>query len=255
MSHTDNNEPDRTVRALRAVPDPQPLTGLTGIPAAIYTELAAVTGAATTAELALAAGISRSATGKALVTLEEHGLAVRTRGGHEGARRVPDRWRPAPAPADEPGTTADRADEGDDVPTGAELEPEPAIGPSAQGDTTVPPSAESTFTNSTPADPDSGVADTSAPGAPDSGSPQASPEAEVAGEKKRLAPGALRQLVIDHLTAHPTEAFTATRLSRVIGKSSGAIANSLVTLTGQGMAEQVSDRPRTYRLAAAVKQG
>ncbi|MFD8723911.1 hypothetical protein ACFV2H_39655 [Streptomyces sp. NPDC059629] len=69
------------------------------------------------------------------------------------------------------------------------------------------------------------------------------------GEKKRLAPGALRHMVIDHLQAHPDEAFTATKISRVVEKSSGAIANALITLARQGIAEQVSERPRTYRLA------
>ncbi|MER6145407.1 hypothetical protein ABT174_36190 [Streptomyces sparsogenes] len=58
-------------------------------------------------------------------------------------------------------------------------------------------------------------------------------------------------MVIDHLTAHPDEAFTATRISRVIAKSSGAIANALATLARQGIAEQVTERPRTYRLATA----
>jgi hypothetical protein len=75
------------------------------------------------------------------------------------------------------------------------------------------------------------------------------------GEKKRLAPGALRQMIIDHLQAHPGEAFTATKISRVIEKSSGAIANALVTLARQGTAEQVSDKPRTYRLAAPEGNG
>ncbi|OIK04392.1 helix-turn-helix domain-containing protein [Streptomyces monashensis] len=51
---------------------------------------------ATAAELALAAGLGRSTTGKALVTLEEHGLAIRTPGGHDGPRRTPDRRRVAP---------------------------------------------------------------------------------------------------------------------------------------------------------------
>ncbi|MFD8723896.1 hypothetical protein ACFV2H_39580 [Streptomyces sp. NPDC059629] len=47
---------------------------------------------------------------------------------------------------------------------------------------------------------------------------------------------------------HPDEAFTATKISRVIEKSSGAIANALATLARQGIAEQASERPRTYRL-------
>ncbi|MGP3945517.1 MULTISPECIES: hypothetical protein [Streptomyces] len=59
-------------------------------------------------------------------------------------------------------------------------------------------------------------------------------------------------MVIGHLTAHPDEAFTATRISRIIEKSSGAIANALVTLTKQGIAEQVTERPRTYRITTAA---
>ncbi|KOV55816.1 hypothetical protein [Streptomyces sp. MMG1121] len=62
-------------------------------------------------------------------------------------------------------------------------------------------------------------------------------------------PGALRQLVIDHLRAHPDEAFTATKISRVIEKSSGAIANALDKLVKDGVADQMSDRPGTYRMA------
>ncbi|MFA3842765.1 hypothetical protein [Streptomyces aureus] len=101
--------------------------------------------------------------------------------------------------------------------------------------------------------------------APDDGSPAARPTKPAAEEpartagttplpvlapKTRLAPGALRQRVIDHLQAHPQDAFTATRISRVIERSSGAIANSLGVLARQGIAEQVSDKPRAYRLAS-----
>ncbi|MFK0295409.1 hypothetical protein ACIQU6_33745 [Streptomyces sp. NPDC090442] len=65
----------------------------------------------------------------------------------------------------------------------------------------------------------------------------------------RLVPGVLRQMVIDHLQAHPDEAFTATRLSRIIESSSGAIANVLTKLTATGIAEEATSCPRTYRLA------
>ncbi|MEV8023035.1 helix-turn-helix domain-containing protein [Streptomyces sp. NPDC086554] len=88
--------------------------------------------------------------------------------------------------------------------------------------------------------------------APQASTNRQTPPAEtitLPGGKKRLVPGALRQMVIDHLQAHPDEAFTATKISRVIEKSSGAIANALVTLARQGIAEHVSERPRTYRLA------
>ncbi|WP_199550365.1 helix-turn-helix domain-containing protein [Streptomyces sp. N35] len=204
MSSTNNT--DSPVGALRAVPAPQPLTGLTGIPAAIYTELTAMPGEATVAELALAAGVSRSATGKALVTLEEHGLALRTRGGHEGARRVPDRWRAAPI-----------ADSGTSTPVTQDGDQDSAPAPAVESGHSAAPTPSTTA---------------------------------LIGQKNRLAPGALRQLVIDHLTAHPDEAFTATKISRAIGKSSGAIANVLVKITADGVAEQRTERPRTYRLAA-----
>ncbi|WP_344396495.1 helix-turn-helix domain-containing protein, partial [Streptomyces vastus] len=68
-------------------PTPELLAQLTGAPAAIYAELTGLTESATAAELALATGLGRSTTGKALTTLEEHGLAVRTPGGHDGPRR------------------------------------------------------------------------------------------------------------------------------------------------------------------------
>ncbi|MEU7642763.1 helix-turn-helix domain-containing protein [Streptomyces sp. NPDC039016] len=78
---------------------------------------------------------------------------------------------------------------------------------------------------------------------------RAAPAVPAPSAGGRLAPGALRQMVIDHLQAHPDEAFTATRISRVIEKSSGAIANALTKLVGVGIAEQVTHQPRTFRLA------
>ncbi|MFE9559317.1 helix-turn-helix domain-containing protein [Streptomyces sp. NPDC006703] len=251
MSDTTNT------RTLHAVPEPEPLTGLTGAPAAVYTELAGLTEPATAAELALAAGLGRSTTSKALTTLEQHGLALREPGGHEGARRTPDRWHHVQT---NPTPDTDAKDTVNAEPT--------SDGP----DTTQPPTQDTTDT--TPeADPET-IAPTATTSAPDTGTSSApstndvpgmtsesdAAEDELAtapaphapapapGQKVRLAPGGLRQMVIDHLTAHPDEAFTATRISRVIEKSSGAIANCLATLVKQQIAEQVSDTPRTFRL-------
>ncbi|GAA1918732.1 helix-turn-helix domain-containing protein [Streptantibioticus ferralitis] len=67
-------------------------------------------------------------------------------------------------------------------------------------------------------------------------------------------PGALRQMVLDHLQAHPRGEFTATALSRVTGKSYGAIANALVTLEQHGQAQQVNDHPRRYQLRTSIEQ-
>ncbi|MCC9738487.1 hypothetical protein [Streptomyces sp. MNU89] len=204
-------------------------------------------------------------------------MAVRTPGGHEGARRIPDRWHPAPAREAAPGEGTDTAPQPGTL-------PEEGNGPDAE---------TAANTSSAP--------EGSAPDAPivfpinsQQGAPQPNSEAGdgddnhvenprnddgdgpnqegsqplhgavgqrptppgmaapyAASGKKRLAPGGLRQMVIDHLTAHPGEAFTATKISRQIEKSSGAIANALATLAAQGVAEQVSEKPRTYRLATS----
>ncbi|MFC7303219.1 helix-turn-helix domain-containing protein [Streptomyces monticola] len=234
---------DSNVRDLRPVPSPQPLTGLTGAPAAIYTELV-TTPYATAAELALAAGLGRSTATNALATLEKQGLVVREPGGHEGARRVPDRWRAA---GDSPSATGEG-----DAPTGNDSEsaqtgqrpktPAPAL-------TVADPDGTGTTSENPPTTPSAQEDCLEVPG--DREQSQTESAAAPFGEKKRLAPGALRQLVIEHLEAHPTETFTATAISRAVSKSSGAIANCLITLAKTGVAEKVSDRPRTYRLAAA----
>ncbi|MER5541002.1 helix-turn-helix domain-containing protein [Streptomyces sp. NPDC002586] len=278
-----------STRTLHPVPDPEPLAGLSGAPAAIYAELVNLTGddMATVAELALAAGLGRSTTGKALVTLEEHGLAVRTPGGHDGPRRTPDRWRAAPtgasavgdtetglepvnaesvesaaidlepaddtdnenAPADEapPVTSATPAPDGD----AKDANPSPA---DAAPEASAPDAGQEKDSGSGDARAEDGNSGSTAPATPVSqavpGQPKAAQveDSTLPGGKKRLAPGALRQMVIDHLSAHPGEAFTATGISRVIEKSSGAIANALVKLVRENIAEQVSERPRAYRL-------
>ncbi|WP_338672643.1 helix-turn-helix domain-containing protein [Streptomyces sp. SCSIO 30461] len=277
-------------RALRAVPGPEPLGGLTGAPAAVYAELVNLADGdtATAAGLALTSGLGRSTTGKALVTLEEHGLAVRIPGGHDGPRRTPDHWRAAPTP--ETGFEAPGHPEAVSGQPDSDITDVPDLhSPEPDGGSADPERAAGADTASaTPAAPDDGNADAAVPqteasresergedgsGGDDThhaqdndaaaadGSPVSptgparltatSEEASaVPGGKKRLAPGALRQMVIAHLTAHPGEEFTATRVSRVIEKSSGAIANALEKLVKQGIAEQVSDRPRTYRLTA-----
>ncbi|SHL81429.1 helix-turn-helix domain-containing protein [Streptomyces yunnanensis] len=75
---------------------PEPLTGLTGAQAAVYTELLALAEPTTVTKLAHAADVGHSTAGKALTTLEKQGLAARIPGGHDGPRRTPDLWHPAP---------------------------------------------------------------------------------------------------------------------------------------------------------------
>jgi hypothetical protein len=64
-------------------------------------------------------------------------------------------------------------------------------------------------------------------------------------------PGGLRDKVLAHLQAHPGAELTPHEIHKVLGNSSGAIANALDTLVQRGSAELASDKPRRFRLAAA----
>ncbi|MFF4602740.1 hypothetical protein ACFY12_08305 [Streptomyces sp. NPDC001339] len=269
-------------------PASAPLTGLTGAQAAIYTELIGLTEPATVVELACAAGVGKSTAGRALPLLEQRGLAERAPGGHDGPRRTPDLWyRTAPAhkangtqdndntptPAQpEPSThdttqPTDSATETDD--SSDQTPPETTAPDTDSADTDADTSNTGTGTGDSNMPQDDSPQDTgnddsegtransshgeegpgSAPSPQVSAEPPTVPAQSAAPTDRRLAPGALRQMVIEHLRTHPDEAFTATRISRIIEKSSGAIANALDKLVSQGIAEQVSDRPRTFRLA------
>jgi hypothetical protein len=65
-------------------------------------------------------------------------------------------------------------------------------------------------------------------------------------------PGALRDLVEEHLRKFPDAAFTPHQVGKVLTRSAGAVANALDKLVSLGTAEMVTDKPRTYRLAAAA---
>ena len=63
-------------------------------------------------------------------------------------------------------------------------------------------------------------------------------------------PGQLRDLVAAHLAAHPDADFTPHAIGRVLGRSSGAVANALDRLTALGQAQLTSEKPRRYRYQA-----
>ncbi|MGP4115021.1 hypothetical protein ACTWP5_29480 [Streptomyces sp. 4N509B] len=242
---------------------------------------------ATTAELTRAAGTGYSTTGKALATLEKTGQARREKGGRDqNNRAIPDRWHATPhshdaAPAIDTSTDTTAAKETpapeqrpetDNTPAGAsthddestpEPEPEPATraeqalvtdtatsetSGASTPDTDIQPPAPPSDASATPQAP---ASRSQADDVPTTNETAAPPAPTTTSAAARLAPGALRQLVVEHLTAHPEEAFTATAISRVIERSSGAIANALATLTRQGIACQVSDRPRRHQLTRA----
>jgi hypothetical protein len=65
-------------------------------------------------------------------------------------------------------------------------------------------------------------------------------------------PGALRDLVEEHLRKFPDAAFTPHQVAKVLTRSAGAVANALDKLASLGVAQMVTDKPRSYRLAPAV---
>ncbi|WP_435058442.1 hypothetical protein [Streptomyces sp. bgisy060] len=174
------------------------------------------------AEIALAAGIGGSTAGKALTALEAHNLAYREHGEKVGGRRTADRWYHRPVEAD-PQAPADEA----------EAAPETAA-PAPQA---------------APAETAAPEADTAAPEADEPPAPAEAPQADTPATSTRLARGGLRQMVYEHLEAHPGDEVTAPRLAKALGRSAGAVANALVKLTEQGQADLVGESPRRYRLA------
>ena len=79
-------------------------------------------------------------------------------------------------------------------------------------------------------------------------------KATASGRKTRggsaSRPGQLRDLVQAHLAAHPAIEFTPHAIGRVLGRSSGAVANALDRLTALGQAQLTSERPRRYQATA-----
>jgi hypothetical protein len=65
-------------------------------------------------------------------------------------------------------------------------------------------------------------------------------------------PGQLRDLVAAHLAANPAAEFTPHAIGRVLGRSSGAVANALDRLTALGQARLTTDRPRRFQHQAAA---
>jgi nitric oxide reductase NorQ protein len=66
----------------------------------------------------------------------------------------------------------------------------------------------------------------------------------------RLGNGELRRMVARVLADHPATEYSPGDISKLTGRSSGAIANALKTLTAAGQAEQTNAKPLRYRATA-----
>jgi hypothetical protein len=177
----------------------------------------------TAQDLATSVGIGQSTAAKRLVALEDAGKVSREAGGLVGGRRVADHWSILP-------TTPE---------TGANVSATPDASPAAPtGAKTATPEKVATQTVATEK-----VSTQSAPSA-------AAPENPVAiGDGSRLGRGALGALVLDYLTARPEESFGPSAVGKALGRSGGAVSNSLAAMAVRGEVVQVSDKPRRYRIA------
>ncbi|WP_152627909.1 hypothetical protein [Streptacidiphilus neutrinimicus] len=213
---------------------------LTPSAARIYAALRAAPGSKVI-EVARAAGTANSTTANQLKQMEQDGLARRTRGGSDGNRILPDRWYPAataapagPQEVESPGRNSVRA------------APER---PADSDEETAAPSpgqeSEQSGETATPADRHGRADELNSAAQPDTAPDVSPPDAPPTG---RLGQGGLRDLVRGFLDTHRETAYSPTRIARHLGRSSGAVANALVTLVNLGQAEMVTAKPRTYRL-------
>ena len=94
--------------------------------------------------------------------------------------------------------------------------------------------------------PDNGVSDTGGTALVETaqGEPAAAP-----GGSGRLGRGALGTLVRGYLAARPGEAFGPAAVGKALGRSQGAVSNSLASMAARGEVELVGDKPRRYRIA------
>jgi hypothetical protein len=181
---------------------------------------------------------------QALIAHEKAGTATRVKGSRPG---IADTWKPAAAPV-----TADSAAGDQQADAGTAPGPDPAVAAEASGNVAAIAQAADEAGKALAA----GNLDV-ALAALDTARDLAAQGRRVlkAAASGRRAPatrpGALRDLVEEHLRKFPGTAFTPHQVGKVLSRSAGAVANALDKLTGLGVAQMVTDKPRTYRLAPA----
>jgi DNA-binding transcriptional ArsR family regulator len=249
----------------------------------VLAALAEATEPVTVTELAERAGVGKSTLGKHLPALEKDGLAVRTPGGRDGRRRLPDTWQATTSTTPdtdlgentEPQAVDHAEEEGGTVSTAPGTAPNAAAEEAPEVDVPIPATQEASpqaDSDQAPADEVTATEDQSPP-ATDAPAPPAAPRPDstfrntatvtvtragvtaaeglnpVSGST-RLAPGELKLMVKAILDADPGEEFTATEISHLLqGRSIGAIQNNLARLAKEERAVQTCDKPRRYRSA------
>jgi hypothetical protein len=192
---------------------------------------------ATTEGLAQAAGIARSTAGKVLARLAEAGDVDRHAGGHEGRKRLPDRW--TAKGAELPAAYARHVD--DDKPGAATGTPKP----SPEGGT-APAGKTAGAAPSKPARKGAGKA----PSKPAGTQPAGEGTSATAGTPDRLRAFGLDPLVIGYLEKNSGPHGPAA-VAKALSRSSGAVANCLKRLADAKKIRQVGDKPLRYDKLAA----
>jgi hypothetical protein len=230
--------------------------------AAVLAALSAEPVGAAVAVIATRAGISVAGTRQALLAHEKNGTATRVKGSRPG---IADTWKPAVAPAapaaedqiaEAPGAgstadsgqpaLADGTAEAGEAEVGATQEPDPAVTAEAAGTVlAITQAADAAGKALAVGDLPAALV------ALDAAREQAACgrrfiKAAASGRRAPATrPGALRDLVEEHLRKFPGTAFTPHQVGKVLTRSAGAVANALDKLVSLGAAQVVTDTPRT----------
>ena len=250
--------------------------------AAVLAALSAGPAGANVAVIAARAQVSVPAARQALLACEKNGTATRVKGSRPG---IADTWKPAAAteapadeapPAEAPGADAD-AGQSAAEPTGGTAgssqpapapeggtagDQQPEAGTAPGPDPAVTAEAAGTVLAIAQAADEAGKA--LAAGNLDVALAALEAARDLAAQGRRVIkaaasgrhapatrPGALRDLVEEHLRKFPGTAFTPHQVGKVLTRSAGAVANALDRLVSLGTAQMVTDKPRTYQLATA----
>ncbi len=192
---------------------------------------------ATTEGLAQSAGVARSTAGKVLARLADAGEVVRHAGGHEGRKRLPDRW--TPKDVELPAAYA-RHVEAETSGAATEMPKRSARGSRSAGG--KPSKALSKDAASA----------RRAPSTPAGDEPASDSPADPAGTPDRLKAFGLDPLVIDYLERNSDSGpHGPSAVAKALSRSSGAVANCLKRLADSKKIRRVGDKPLRYDKLAA----
>jgi hypothetical protein len=222
----------------------------------------------TAATLSAAATIAKSTAQKILVKWSADGSVARTAGIAEGGRRAAHLWAIIDSGT---ATTVDQGD-GDQAedreseetvqPASSRLEADSAAAsngaeslPDNETTATDAPDDGAEPVDAEPVDDEPVVAEQTTATADDGAATDranSGAKADTKQDKDRLASGALRGMVEDHLREHPSEEFGPTAIANALGgKSSGAVSNALDKLVADGVAVKTKDKPKRFMLNPA----